>query len=124
MDDLIWKVRISVLWLIYDVALLVYMILESAELGVVEQAGPELLLLFAVVLLVPLVMAFLSLTLKGSMNRWVNIIVGIVYAVFELLALSEVAVKPSAWAILMILSKLVVLALVVWYAWKWPKEEG
>jgi len=124
LDDLIWKVRISVLWLIYDVALLVYMILESAELGVVEQAGPELLLLFAVVLLVPLVMAFLSLTLKGSMNRWVNIIVGIVYAVFELLALSEVAAKPSAWAILMILSKLVVLALVVWYAWKWPKKEG
>ena len=124
MDDLIWKVRISVLWLIYDVALLVYMILESAELGVVEQAGPELLLLFAVVLLVPLVMAFLSLTLKGSMNRWVNIIVGIVYAVFELLALSEVAAKPSAWAILMILSKLVVLALIVWYAWKWPKKEG
>ena len=112
------------LWLIYEVALLVYMILESAELGAIEQAGPEILLLFAVILLVPLVMAFLSLTLKGSMNRWVNIIVGIAYAVFELLALSEVAAKPSAWAILMILSKLVVLALIVWYAWKWPKEKG
>ena len=124
MDDLIWKVRISVLWLIYEVALLVYMILESAELGAIEQAGPEILLLFAVILLVPLVMAFLSLTLKGSMNRWVNIILGIGYAVFELLALSEVAAKPSAWAILMILSKLVVLALIVWYAWKWPKKEG
>jgi len=123
MENLALKIRISVLWLTYEVALLVYIILESVELGVIEQVGPELLLLFAVVLLVPLVMAFLSLTLKDSINRWANVILGIVYAVLELVALSEVAAKPSAWAILMILSKFVALALIVWYAWKWPKQK-
>ena len=99
-------------------ALLVYIILESAETGAVEQAGPDVLLLFAIILLVPLIMAFLSLTLKDSVNRWANIILGIVFAVLELLALAEFAAIPPAWAILMILSKFVAMALIVWYAWK------
>jgi len=117
-----WKTKISVLWIFEAVALLVYIILESAEIGAVEQAGPDLLLLLAIILLVPLIMAFLSLTLKDSINRWANIILGIVYAVLELFALSDVAAKPSAWAILTILSKFVVAALIVWYAWKSKKK--
>jgi quinol-cytochrome oxidoreductase complex cytochrome b subunit len=67
-------------------------------------------------------MAFLSLTLKDSMNRWVNIIVGIVFAVFAI-ALGPVAflTQPSAYYVYSILIGIVqfaATALVVWYAWK------
>jgi len=91
--------------------------LSSGEIGG-EKIGPELLLLFAIIVLVPLIMAFLSLTLKDSTNRWANIIVGIVFTVFQLDALIETLAQPSAWAILMELSKVVAPALIVWYAWK------
>ncbi|MFQ5758281.1 MAG: DUF6326 family protein [Candidatus Bathyarchaeia archaeon] len=40
------------------------------------QLTPELLLRYAILLLIPLVMAVLSLTLKDSTNRWANIILG------------------------------------------------
>ena len=127
MED--WKIKISVLWLFYVVALVAYMTLGSLEPGVLQQflstgeiggikIGPEILLLFAIVFLAPLVMAFLSLTLKDSANRWANIIVGIVFVVLQLVALSESVAQPSAWVILMEISKLVAPALIVWYAWK------
>ena len=110
-------------------ALVGYLILMLVEPGVLEQfllsgeiggekIGPELLLIFAIIVLAPLIMAFLSLTLKDSVNRWANIIVGIVFVVFQLVALSEVVAQPSAWTILMEISKLAAPALIVWYAWK------
>jgi len=124
-----WKIKISVLWLFYAVAFLVVMTLGSLEPDVLKnflntgeiggmKIGPELLLVFAILLLVPLIMAFLSLTLKDSTNRWTNIIVGMVFTIFQLDALIETLAQPSAWATLMELSKVVAPALIVWYAWK------
>jgi hypothetical protein len=71
-------------------------------------------------MLVPLVMAFLSLTLKNSVNRWANVIVGIVYVGFQLFALVETLASQTvyAYAVLVETTKLVVPALVVWYSWK------
>jgi len=113
-----WKIKISVLWLIAEGTILAYIFLRSAEIGTVEQTGPDVFLLFAIVSLVPLIMAFLSLTLKDSINRWVNIIMGIVFVVIPLVVLSEAVARSSAWAILNTLSGVVVAALIVWYAWK------
>ncbi|MCP8315748.1 MAG: hypothetical protein H3Z51_02640 [archaeon] len=83
--------------------------------------GPEFLLLGAILMLVPLVMAFLSLTLKDNTNRWANIIVGIVWIGLLHTDLPTYLANPSAYAILMWLSQVVAVALIVWYAWKWPK---
>ena len=89
MDD--WRIKISVLWLFASIAFLAHQILVLMEPGIIAQlmAGeaegqkisPELIMLFAILLLVPMVMAFLSMTLKDSLNRLVNIIVGAVFAV-------------------------------------------
>lgn len=134
MEDLALKIRLSVLWLFGELAWLVYMILAIMEPGKIEQlllgeiegmeVTPELLLMFAVIFLIPLVMAFLSLTLKGTVNRWPNIILGIVYTILGLLDLIEALAKPSPYAILMMLAAVMASALIVWYAWKWPEEKG
>ena len=129
MED--WKIKISVLWLFYTVAFVAVMILGTMEPGVLSQfldtgeiggmkIGQELLLFFAVMMLIPLVMAFLSLTLKDSTNRWANISVGIVYTGFQLFALGETLTVSSvyAYAVLMEATKVIVPALIVWYAWK------
>ena len=80
--------------------------------------GSGLILLFAVLFLVPLIMAFLSLTLKDSMNRWANITVGAVFAILWCVDLIEVAETTSAGVTLMILLTVVAPALIVWYAWR------
>jgi hypothetical protein len=120
-----------VLWLIYGVAVLAEAILGYLELGVIEQviAGeiegtqitPEVLLVFAIIFLIPLVLAFLSLTLKDSINRWLNIIAGIVLAVFGLMGPVEYLAKQSVYSAYVILFGIVLVvasALIVWYAWK------
>ena len=129
MED--WKIKISVLWLFSVVAGVAGGFFTLMEPGVLQQImagevegmriGPGLLLMYAIVILVPLVMAFLSLTLKDSTNRWANIIVGIVWIGLSLSDLFTYLTKLSAYSaysILMWLSGRVATALIVWYAWK------
>ena len=127
MED--WKIRVSVLWLFAEVAGLASVILmllekdvlaELVEEGTIQgmEMSPEFLLLGAILMLVPLVMAFLSLTLKESINRWANIIMGIVWIGLGLTDLPKFMEKPSGYAILMWLASGVALVLIVWYAWK------
>lgn len=129
MED--WKIKIAVLWFFYIAAFLAVMTLGIMEPGILNQfldtgeiggmkIGQELLLFFAVMMLVPLVMAFVPLTLQDSTNRWVNVIVGIVYTGFQLFALIETVTLPTvyAYAVLMETVKMLVPMLIVWYAWK------
>ena len=70
----------------------------------------------------PSVMVFLSLTLKAKANRWANIIVGIVY--LGVLGGFFLMGENPAWYIVYNIVEGVLIALIVWYAWKWPKQEG
>jgi hypothetical protein len=82
---------------------------------------PELVLVFAILFLIPLVMALLSLTLKDSINRWVNIILGIVYAGVGLSGPIDYLAKQSAYSahvMLVGIMAFIVAVLIVWYAWK------
>jgi hypothetical protein len=71
---------------------------------------------------VPSVMVFLSLTLKAKANRWVNIIVGAVYTFLGVSEIIDQLVEPWAYRILMPLLRVVFSALIVWFAWKWPRQ--
>lgn len=132
MED--WKIKISVLWLFAAVAFLAHQILVLLEPGTIAQImagevegvkiGPALILAFALLMLVPLVMAFLSLTLKDSMNSWANIIVGAVFAAIWFVGVVD-AVALSVWGgALLTLSAVVASALIVWYAWKSQQLES
>jgi hypothetical protein len=127
MED--WKIKIAALWLFPLVAFVASAVLMFMEPGIIEQiiAGEvegkalsvELLLAGAVIdILGPLVMAFLSLTLKGSINRWLNIIVGGIYAVLEFITLLEELVNPKGYVVLMLIAAVAAPVLIVWYAWK------
>jgi hypothetical protein len=123
-----WKIKITVLWLFAAVAFLAHQILVLMEPGIIAQLmageaegqkiGPELILSFAVLMLVPMVMAFLSLTMKDSMNRWVNIIVGAVFAALWFIGVVDAALSAYWGGALMTLSAVVASALIVWYTWK------
>jgi len=125
-----WKIKIAVLWLFPLVGFLASMVLMLTEPGILTELleegtiqgirmGAELLLAGAIIdVLVPLVMAFMSLTLKGSINRWLNILVGGVYAVLEFITLVEKLAAQKGYVVLMLVVAIVALALIVWYAWK------
>jgi len=128
------KTKLAVLWLFNAVGFTAFALLslmmpggiEQLIAGEIEGLGPineGLLLFFAVFWLIPLTMSFLSLTLKDSANRWANIILGIVWAAFGILELKDTL--GLGWLTLALVagSKMVAAALIIWYAWKWPKQE-
>jgi hypothetical protein len=128
-----WKKKIASLWIVFECGSIVTGILESWTPGWIEgiiegenlglQYTPEVLLLFAIIFVIPPFMAFLSLALKGSINRWANIIGGIVFAVLATIGTSNFLAQLSPWAIVIWLSQVVANALIVWYAWKSKGKE-
>jgi Family of unknown function (DUF6326) len=67
------------------------------------------------------VMVFLSLVLKPRVNRWTNIVLAVLFIVSI-----AVSVVGETWAYFIFLSitEIGLLLLIVWYAWKWPSQEG
>jgi hypothetical protein len=128
-----WKIKVSMLWLIAEFIFAFYILFSFMEPGLLQQflstgevegmkMTPVLLLFFAAATLVPLIMAFLSLTLKDSTDRWANVIVGIVYAATWFFDLAGALAILSVWRIIMLLSGIIALLLVAWYAWKSKKK--
>jgi hypothetical protein len=117
-----WKIKIAVLWIVFEFCMFtlstVEFLLYHMEEMIVETTTPELIMVLVIVTLIPPLMAFMSLTLKDAINRWLNIILGIVFIV--LMPIGVIAF-PTAYMpsiIVIAIVEIVALALIVWYAWK------
>jgi hypothetical protein len=87
--------------------------------------NPELLSVFAVVLVGHVFMTGLTLTLKSPVSRWANRIIGIFYAmIVSAFWVNAFVSRLPGYEIVWATAQLVCALLVVWYAWKWPKPEG
>ena len=87
-------------------------------------ATNTLLLVMSIIMAVPIFMSFLSLTLKDKANRRANLSVGIFFVLFELVFLIFVYSQSAAYEIFWGITYLIFASLVVWYAWKWPKQKA
>jgi hypothetical protein len=79
------------------------------------------LLIGLVSVTIPALMIFLSVALSAKVNRWVNIIIAAVYIPYTLFNL-----VGEAWIHMVFgaVVEVVLLLLVIWYAWKWPKQKA
>jgi hypothetical protein len=119
-----WKIKIAVLWLVFAVASIWIPLIEHHIPGFVEEAvaqvTPESVLMLVIIAMIIPVMALLSLTLKDSINRLLNIIVGIVFAVLMPIGVVgggfPIAYVPSLALISIV--EFVAAILIVWTAWK------
>jgi hypothetical protein len=124
-------IKISALWV--GVVLSAHMgdVLRFYEPGIIEQiiAGEvegmsttqKGLLLSAIFMAIPIIMAVLSLTLPYNANRWANIIFSIFFFGFTLIWLLT---TKAPYKIFLGSISLVFNALIVWYAWKWVATES
>ena len=131
MELLRCKVRIALLWVFIAVAMAAHSMfgimtpggLEKA-ISEVEAMGPGILVFMALFWLVPLWLAFVSITLKGASNRWVNFVLGIIFTILNIYHFVEHLAEPSVEQILILGSTVVFAVLIVIFAWKLPKEEA
>lgn len=69
----------------------------------------------------PSLMVVLSLMLKANLNRWLNISAGILS--FVALLATFFAGEISARYIFQAIVEGILIILIIWKAWKWPKQE-
>ena len=74
-----------------------------------------------ILMTIPSLMVFLSLALPAKTNRWTNIIVATLYIV---VAIGNPIGESWAFIYFGSIVEVVLLSLIVWYAWKWPKQEA
>lgn len=70
---------------------------------------------------IPALMIFLSVALPAKVNRWTNIIVATVYIPYTLFNLVGEAWMHMVFGAIV---EVVLLLLVLWYAWKWPELDA
>jgi hypothetical protein len=73
----------------------------------------------AVLMAIPIFMVILSLTLRANLNRKLNISLGIFH---EVVLASSLLAPGELWAYyaLYMIFEGLFIALIIWYAWKWP----
>lgn len=84
----------------------------------------EMLLVLSIILAIPIGMSFLSLVLKEKANRRANLGAGIFFVAWEIFFLISVYSQDPGYEMFWGIAYLLFVALVVWYAWKWPKQEA
>jgi hypothetical protein len=73
-------------------------------------------------LAIPALMVFLSLILKPTINRNLNIAFGILFtAIMLLIAVASITPWRTFYVFLALVES-VLTSLIIWYAWRWPKQ--
>jgi cytochrome bd-type quinol oxidase subunit 2 len=116
------KIQLSALWVALVQTYLLGDVLRifsgDFKAGEIQgmRATPQLWLGIAVLMVIPAIMVVLSVTLDNPVNRWVNIIVAVVFFAFNLFGLPT---YPSVYDKFLIVVGLVFNAVTVWLAWNW-----
>jgi hypothetical protein len=75
----------------------------------------------SILMVIPAVMAFLALVLKPKVDRWVNIILGVLYTAVNV---GNLVGETWAFYILFGIVEMALTLLIVGYAWKWRSAEA
>ena len=126
------KIKLSALWAALMLLYIYADILSLFKAGAIEKMmegfmGPfpvtqGSLLSASILMMIPAVMVFLSLTLKPKVNRLANVILGVL---FTLVNISNL-IGETSWIfyISFVVVEIALTLLIVWYAWKWRNPEG
>ena len=87
------------------------------EIGGV-QITQEALIGSAILMVFPIVMIFISLMLNAKVNRWLNIVLGAIYAGINLITM---LMTGGGWMYYYIFAviEVAISVIIVWVAWKW-----
>jgi hypothetical protein len=69
-------------------------------------------------LAIPSVMIFLSLVLKPGLNRWLNIVFGVLYSLIIVITAWHEWAFYKFWGVI----EVALTTAAAWYAWRWPLQ--
>ena len=124
------KIKLSILWASVT---LFYLYGDYFELYIPQKTqglvtgenllnSPINLFLAALLLAIPAVMVILSILLKPTINRILNIVFGLFFTALMLL-IAFTSMEPwRAFYVFYAILESIITGVIVWYAFKWPKK--
>ena len=123
MEDM--KVKLSTLWIFVMFNMAFADIVGFINPGALEEIMTSMdvtqgfLLIAALLVEIPIAMIVLSRVLKYSVNRWANIIAGVI-TILWVIGGGNTSLSYIFFATIEVLCML----LIIWYAWKWSNPEA
>ena len=126
------KIKLALLWATVTFC---YLYGDYFELYVPKKAAglvsgenlldsPFKLFAAAVLLAIPALMVFLSVALKPQINRCLNIVLGGFFTAIMILIAFTSTTPWRAFYVCLAIVESVITSLIVWYAWKWPRQNN
>lgn len=91
--------------------------MSEGRIGPLGAASDGVLIGVSAMMAIPALMVFLSLALPPTINRWLNVLLGVAYSAIMLLTMPG---APPFYIFLGVIEVTLTL-LVVWRAWTWPR---
>ena len=85
---------------------------------------PYALLSFAIMMTIPSLMIFLSLVFKPQLNRWANVVTGILFTLIMALILTKSMSEWKIFYVYLACVEIILTGVIAWRAWNWPQEKG
>ena len=85
--------------------------------------NPITLLIASIILAISSVMVAASIILKPKINRVLNILFGTLFTIMMVYIGINSTNKWYLFYVFLAFLESIITALIVWYAWKWPKEK-
>ena len=133
MELLRCRTRLAVLWIIKAFLTISFFLLSFFEPGVLEGLVPGkyygaiitagMKIQAGIAFWIPWIMAWAAMTLKVSINRWTNIILGLFGAIILSTGIFQDADKSSYAILINSILGVILHLLIAWYGWKLPKDE-
>ena len=134
MEILRCRIRLAILWIIRSLIPMLLLLLFFFEPGTLEDlisgkfGGREISegfrIGFGAVCWIPWIMAWAAMTLKLSVYRWANTILGTIGGILFLIAIFGDIEKGITAGLITYIFGFILHVLITWYGWKLPKDEA
>lgn len=133
MEILRCRTRLAVLWIIRSLIPVLILLLFFFEPGALEDlmagkfgeteitGGVKIGL--GIVFWVPWIMAWAAMTLRLSINRWANTILGAIGVILAPIVIFSNIDRISTASLINYIFGFILHVLITWYGWKLPREE-
>ncbi len=125
------KLKLATLWasfmFLYAYVDYFHLFMPGSIKGILEgkvfvfDVSADFLLVVMILVTIPTLMIFLSVVLPAAINRWTNIIVATIFIPYMLFNLAGGAWLHMYFAAV---AEVVLLGLIIGFAWKWPRREA
>lgn len=84
--------------------------------------SPTALFLASLIMVIPPLMIALSLILKPILNRWLNMIFGSIFTIMMILIAFGSLTPWYSFYVFLAIVESILTTVIIWHAYKWPKE--